>query len=102
MQDGAVCPEVPDGDALLEHVPVLPYQAQPEHEQVVFRDVVPQDRTEGLVEAVEELSEAGDVFGSGVALDEVCMSEGPLCLPAGDGDLAIPGSHLCSWRRCHL
>ena len=102
MQYCSVRCEVAGGDALLENMPVLLIDAQLQLEPVVFHDEVPQARTEGLAQAVEELSEAGDVFVGCVALDEECMYEGPLCLPAGEGDLAIAGSHLSCGRRCQL
>ena len=54
--------EVSNGNRLIEHAPVLYMDAQPQLEPVVFRDVVPQARTEGHSQAVVELSEAGDVF----------------------------------------
>ena len=78
MQDAAVSGEVPDGDSLFEHMTVLHIDAQPHLEPVVFRDEVPQARTEGLAKGFEELSDAGDMFIWGVALDEECMSQGPL------------------------
>ena len=74
-----MCGEVPNGDPLLEHVPILHIDSQPHLEPVVFRDEVPQARTTGLAQAVEELREAGDVFVWSVALDEESMPEGTLC-----------------------
>ena len=69
VQDCGVCGEVPHGDPLLEHVPVLHIYSQPDLEPVVFRDEVPQARTKGLTQSVEELSEAADVCVWGVALN---------------------------------
>ena len=69
---------------------------------MVFREEVPLARKEGLAEAVEEVSEAGDVLVWGVALEEECMSEGRMCLPTVQGDLAIAGSHWSCGRRAHL
>ena len=61
-----MCGEVPHGDPLLEHVPVLHIDSQPQLEPMVFRDEVQQARTKGLTQSVEELSEAGDVCVFGV------------------------------------
>ena len=83
---------------LLYHVLIMPIDSQTQLDQVVFRNEVPNARTEGLAQAVEEFSDSGDVFILCVALAEECMSEGPLCLPAGEDDLAIAGSHF-SWGR---
>ena len=102
VQDGRVCGEMPEGDPLLEHMPILHIDYPPQLERVDFGDEVPQARTEGLAESVEELSEAGDVFLLGVALDEECISDGPMCQPIGQGDLAFAGSHYSCGRRSQL
>ena len=53
--------DVPQGDALLEHDPLLHIDTKLQLEAMVFRDEVPLARTEGLAEALEELSEPGHI-----------------------------------------
>ena len=67
-----------------------------------MREEVSQARTKGREQAVEELREAGDVFVCCVALDEECVSQGPLSVTVREGDLAIALSHLFWGRRSHL
>ena len=75
-----MCGEMPNGDPLLKHVTILHIDSQPQPEPMVFRDEVSQARTEGLTQAVQELSEAGDVCVWGVALYKQSLTEGPLCV----------------------
>ena len=84
VQDGGLCGEMANGAALIEHVPILHIESQPQIEPVVLRDEVRQARTEGLAQAFEQLSEGGGVFVRRVPLDEQCMTEGPMCLPKGE------------------
>ena len=53
--------------------------SQPQLQTIVFREEVSQARTGGISQAIEELSEAGNVFVWWLSLDEECMSECPLC-----------------------
>ena len=62
-------------DPLMEHAPILHIDTQPQLEPVVFRNEVPQARTEGLAQVLDELGEADHMIVGCVALDEVCMAE---------------------------
>ena len=54
--------EVTDGDALLEDVPIMHIESQPQLEPKVFRHEVFQAPNEGLSQAREELGDACDVI----------------------------------------
>ena len=94
--------EVPHGDPRLEYGSILHIESQSQLEPMVFRDELYQARTEGLAQAIEALCEAGDVFVLCLTLDEGCMSERPLCVTSGEGDLTIVACRLSWARRCQL
>ena len=65
----AVSAEVPDGDTLREHVPILHLDSQPQLEPLVFRDEGSQARTKALARPSRNSARlASCAFG--VALDE--------------------------------
>ena len=54
--------EVPHGDPLVEHGPILHIASQRQLEPAVFRDEISQARKLALSRDIEQLSEAGYVF----------------------------------------
>ena len=96
-----MCCQMPHGDLLFEPGTILHIGYQRQLDHVVIRDAVHQARTEGLAEALKDLSEAGQVLVGYVTFDEESMPEGPLCLTAGEVYLTIASCRGLDAETCY-